>query len=122
MTNIIENKMWDEYWESGEWKKEIDELRKNNMNNMTVHARKNKVFSASEARAKLNKVIENDERELDEIMGKIDAAINRKQDYVYVSAIIDQHTIQKLAQLGYHISDIIKGDRPFDPDNRKISW
>ena len=116
MTNIIENKMWDEYMNSDEYR---EELRKNNMQ---VHLRKNKVFSASEARAKLNKVIENNERELDEIMVKIDAAINRKQDYVYISAKIEQHTIQKLTALGYHISDIIKGDRPFDPDTRKISW
>jgi len=116
MTNIIENKMWDEYWESGEWKKEHESM------NVPVHQRKNKVLYASEARAKLNKVIENDERELDEIMGKIDAAINRKQDYIYVSANIEQHTMQKLTQLGYHISDVIKGDRPFDTDNRKISW
>ena len=119
MTNFIENKMWDEYWESGEWKKEYEI---NNNMNMPVHQRKNKVLSASEARAKLNKVIENDERELDEIMGKIDVAITRKQDYTYVSANIEQYTIQKLTQLGYHISDIIKGDRPFDPDTRKISW
>jgi len=116
MTNIIENKMWDEYMESDEYR---EELRKNNIQ---VHPRKNKVLSASEARAKLNKVIENDEKELDEIMGKIDAAINRKQDYIYVSANIEQHTMQKLTQLGYHIGDIIKGDRPFDPDTRKISW
>ena len=116
MTNVIENKMWDEYWESGEWKKEHESM------NVPVHQRKNKVLYASEARAKLNKVIENDERELDEIMGKIDAAINRKQDYIYVSANIEQHTMQKLTQLGYHISDVIKGDRPFDTDNRKISW
>lgn len=119
MTNFIEDKMWNEYWESGEWKKEYEI---NNNMNMLVHQRKNKVLSASEARAKLNKVIENDERELDEIMGKIDAAINRKQDYIYVSANIEQHTMQKLTQLGYHIGDIIKGDRPFDPDTRKISW
>ena len=117
MTNLIENKMWDEYMESDEYR---EELRKRN--SISVHQRKNKVLSASEARAKLNKVIENDEIELDEIMGKIDAAINRKQDYVYVSANIEQHTMQKLTQLGYHISDIIKGDRPFDPDTRKISW
>jgi hypothetical protein len=117
MVNIIENKMWDEYMESDEYR---EELRKQNL--ISVHPRKNKVLSASEARTKLNKVIENDERELDEIMGKIDAAINQKKDYVYISANIEQHTIQKLAQLGYHISDIIKGDRPFDPDNRKISW
>lgn len=117
MTNFIENKMWDEYMESDEY---IEEIRRRN--SINVHPRKNKVLSASEARAKLNKVIENDERELDEIMGKIDAAINRKQDYIYVSANIEQHTIQKLTQLGYHISDIIKGDRAFDPDTRKISW
>lgn len=117
MVNIIENKMWDEYMESDEYR---EELRRRNL--ISVHPRKNKVLSASEARAKLNKVIENDERELDEIMGKIDAAINRKQDYIYVSANIEQHTMQKLTQLGYHISDIIKGDRPFDPDTRKISW
>lgn len=117
MTNFIENKLWDEYMESDEYR---EELRK--QNSISVHPRKNKVLSASEARAKLNNVIENDERELDEIMGKIDAAINRKQDYVYISANIEQHTMQKLTQLGYHISDIIKGDRPFDPDNRKISW
>lgn len=117
MVNIIENKMWDEYMESDEYR---EELRRRNL--ISVHPRKNKVLSASEARAKLNKVIENDERELDEIMGKIDAAINRKQDYVHVSANIEQHTMQKLTQLGYHISDIIKGDRPFDPDTRKISW
>ena len=117
MVNIIENKMWDEYMESDEYREEL--RRRNSIN---VHPRKNKVLSASEARAKLNKVIENDERELDEIMVKIDAAINRKQDYVYISANIEQHTIQKLAQLGYHISDIIKGDRPFYPDTRKISW
>lgn len=116
MTNFIEDKLWNEYMESDEYR---EELRKNNIQ---VHSRKNKVLSASEARAKLNKVIENDERELDEIMGKIDAAINRKQDYIHVSANIEQHTIQKLTQLGYHISDIIKGDRPFDPDTRKISW
>jgi len=116
MTNFIEDKMWKEYMESDEYR---EELRKNNIQ---VHSRKNKVLSASEARAKLNKVIENDERELDEIMGKIDAAINRKQDYIHVSANIEQHTMQKLTQLGYHISDIIKGDRPFDPDTRKISW
>ena len=41
---------------------------------------------------------------------------------IHVSANIEQHTMQKLTQLGYHISDIIKGDRPFDPDTRKISW
>ena len=117
MVNIIENKMWDEYMESDEYR---EELRRQNL--ISVHPRKNKVLSASEARAKLNKVIENDERELDEIMSKIDAAINRKQDYVYISANIEQHTMQKLTQLGYHISDIIKGDRPFDPDTRKISW
>lgn len=117
MVNIIENKMWDEYMESDEYREEI--RRRNSIN---VHPRKNKVLSASEAREKLNKVIENDERELDEIMSKIDSAINRKQDYVYISANIEQHTIQKLTQLGYHISDIIKGDRPFDPDTRKISW
>ena len=117
MTNFIENKMWDEYMESDEY---IEEIRRRN--SINVHPRKNKVLSASEARAKLNKVIENDERELDEIMGKIDAAINRKQDYIYVSANIEQHTMQKLTQLEYHISDIIKGDRPFDPDTRKISW
>lgn len=117
MVNIIENKMWDEYMESDEYR---EELRRRNL--ISVHPRKNKVLSASEARAKLNKVIENDERELDEIMGKIDAAINRKQDYIYVSANIEQHTMSKLQVLGYHISDIIKGDRPFDPDTRKISW
>ena len=117
MVNIIENKMWDEYMKSDEYREEL--RRRNSIN---VHPRKNKVLSASEARAKLNKVIENDERELDEIMVKIDAAINRKQDYVYISANIEQHTMQKLTQLGYHISDIIKGDRPFDPDTRKISW
>ena len=117
MTNFIEDKMWEEYMESDEFREEI--RRRNSIN---VHPRKNKVLSASEARAKLNKVIENDERELDEIMGKIDAAINRKQDYVYISANIEQHTMQKLSQLGYHIGDIIKGDRPFDPDTRKISW
>lgn len=116
MTNFIEDKLWNEYMESDEYR---EELRKNNIQ---IHPRKNKVLSASEARAKLNKVIENDERELDEIMGKIDAAINRKQDYIHVSANIEQHTMQKLTQLGYHISDIIKGDRPFDPDTRKISW
>jgi len=116
MTNFIEDKLWNEYMESDEYR---EELRKNNIQ---VHSRKNKVLSASEARTKLNKVIENDERELDEIMGKIDAAINRKQDYIHVSANIEQHTMQKLTQLGYHISDIIKGDRPFDPDTRKISW
>lgn len=116
MTNVIENKMWDEYMGSDEYR---EELRKNNIQ---VHPRKNKVLSASEARAKLNKVIENDERELDEIMGKIDAAINRKQDYIHVSANIEQHTMQKLTQLGYRISDIIKGDRQFDQDTRKISW
>ena len=118
MTSFIEDKIRDEYLESGEWKKEY-ELRNNNIH---VHSRKNKVLYASEARAKLNKIIENDNRELDEIMGKIDAAINRKQDYIYVSANIEQHTISKLQLLGYHISDIIKGDRPFDPDTRKISW
>lgn len=117
MTNFIEDKLWNEYMESDEY---IEEIRRRN--SINVHLRKNKVLSASEARAKLNKVIENDERELDEIMGKIDAAINRKQDYIYVSANIEQHTMQKLTQLGYHISDIIKGDRPFDPDTRKISW
>ena len=111
MTTLYDDKMWDEYWKSEEWK-----------NHIPVHPRNSKIFSASAAREKLNKVIENDERELDEIMGKIDAAINRKQDYVYISANIEQHTIQKLAQLGYHIGDIIKGDRPFDPDTRKISW
>lgn len=116
MTNIIEDRMWKEYMESDEYR---EELRKNNS---SIKMHKRKILSASEAREKLNKVIENDERELDEIMGKIDAAINRKQDYVYISTNIEQHTIQKLAQLGYHIGDIIKGDRPFDPDTRKISW
>ena len=116
MTNIIEDKMWEEYMESDEFREEI------RRQNSKITVRKRKILSASEARAKLNKVIENDERELDEIMGKIDAAINRKQDYVYISANIEQHTMQKLSQLGYHIGDIIKGDRPFDPDTRKISW
>ena len=116
MTNFIEDKLWKEYMESDEYR---EELRKNN-SSIKIHKRK--ILSASEARAKLNKVIENDERELNEIMGKIDAAINRKQDYIHVSANIEQHTISKLQVLGYHISDIIKGDRPFDPDTRKISW
>ena len=116
MTNFIENKMWDEYMESDEYR---EELRKNNIQ---VHPRKNKVLSASEARAKLNKVIEEDDTELEEIMTKIEAAINRKQDYTYVSANIKQYTMSKLQVLGYRISDLIKGDRPFDPDTRKISW
>ena len=79
-------------------------------------------MSASQARAKLNKVIEEDNTELEEIMTKIEAAINRKQDYTYISANIKQYTMSKLQVLGYRISDIIKGDRPFDPDTRKISW
>jgi chromosome segregation ATPase len=116
MTNFIEDKMWKEYMESDEYR---EELRKNN-SSLKMHKRK--ILSANEAREKLNKVIENDERELEEIMGKIEVAINRKQDYVYVSANIEQHTISKLQVLGYHISDIIKGDRPFDPDTIKISW
>lgn len=118
MVNIIENKMWDEYWESGEWKKD-EEIRKHSI---PIRKRESKIMSASQARAKLNKVIEEDDTELEEIMTKIEAAINRKQDYTYVSANIKQYTMSKLQVLGYRISDIIKGDRPFDPDTRKISW
>jgi hypothetical protein len=111
MTTLYDDKMWDEYWESEEWKKHIP-----------VHPRNSKIFSASTAREKLNKVLENDDKELIEIMEKIEGAINRKQNYTYVSASIGNHTIKKLQNLGYTIGDILKGDRPFDPDTRKISW
>jgi len=116
MTNFIEDKLWKEYMESDEYR---EELRKNN-SSIKMHQRK--ILSANEAREKLNKVLENDEKELEEIMGKIEVAINRKLDYIFISSTTQKHTLQKLAQLGYHIGDIIKGDRPFDPDTIKISW
>ena len=116
MTNFVEDTLWKEYMESEEYR---EELRKNNS---SIKMHKRKILSAHEAREKLNKVLENDEKELGEIMDKIEAAINRKQNYVNVSANIGQHTISKLQVLGYRVSDIIKGDRPFDPDTREISW
>lgn len=118
MTTFIEDKMWNEYWETGEWKKE-EEIRKNSI---PIHKRESKIISASQARAKLNKIIEEDNTELEEIMTKIEAAINRKQDYTYISATVKEYTLNKLRELGFRIGDIIKGDRPFDPDIRKISW
>lgn len=116
MTNIIEDKMWEEYMESDEFREEI------RRQNSKIPVRKRKILSASEARAKLNKFIEEDNTELEEIMGKIDAAINRKQDYTYISATVKEYTLNKFRELGYHISDIVPGDRPFDTDTRKISW
>ena len=118
MVNIIENKMWDEYWERGEWKKD-EEIRKHSI---PIRKRESKIMSASQARAKLNKVIEEDDTELEEIMTKIEAAINRKQDYTYISANVKEYTLNKLRELGFGIGNIIKGDRPFDPDTRKINW
>ena len=111
MTTLYDDKIWDEYWKSEEQKKHIP-----------VHPRNSKIVSASEAREKLNKVFEEDDSELITIMEKIDAAIKRKQNNIYTSASIGNHTIKKLQSLGYSISDVIKGDRPFDADTRKISW
>jgi len=116
MTSYIEDKMWEEYMESDEFREEI------RRQNSKIPVRKRKILSASQAREKLNKVIEEDNKELEDIMEKIDAAINRKQDYVHISSTVKTYTLGKLQQLGYRVGDIEKGDRPFDPDTRKISW
>ena len=117
MTTWIDDKIREEYYNSDEYQ---EYLRKLSQDASTKKS--DKIFTASKAREKLNKVLENDDKELIEIMKKIDGAINRKQNYVYVSASIGNHTIKKLQNLGYTIGDIIKGDRPFDADTRKISW
>ena len=65
MTTLYDDKIWDEYWESEEWKKRIP-----------VHPRNSKIFSASEAREKLNKVFEEDDSELITIMEKLMLQLN----------------------------------------------
>ena len=115
MTTWIDDKIREEYYNSDEYQ---EYLRKLN----TEPENKNKIFNAAKAREKLNKVLENDDKELIEIMGKIEAAINRKQNYVYISASTGDHTIKKLRNLNYNVGDILKGDRPFDADSREITW
>lgn len=118
MTTWIFDKIMEEYYNSDEYHEYVKQLnlkpKKSKINN--------NIFTAAKAREKLNKVFEEDDSELITIMEKIDAAIKRKQNYVYISSLIGNHTIKKLQILGYSVGDIIKGDRPFDSDTRKISW
>lgn len=79
------------------------------------------IISAAEARKLLDKEIEEDNSCLLPIMERIQLAIKRKENHCYINNE-KEHVLNKLAKLGYTISDIIKGDRPSDPDSRKISW
>ena len=79
------------------------------------------IISASEARKLLDKEIEEDNSCLLPIMERIQLAIKRKENHCYINNE-KEHVLNKLAKLGYTISDVIKGDRPFDPDSRQISW
>ena len=54
-------------------------------------------------------------------MEKIKIAIKKKENYCYIG-LEEEYVLDKLRKLGYIISDIIKGDRSFDSDVRKISW
>ena len=64
---------------------------------------------------------EQDNKCLEPIMEKIKIAIKKKENYCYIG-LEEEYVLDKLRKLGYIISDIIKGDRSFDSDVRKISW
>ena len=81
-----------------------------------------KVFSANKAREMLKDEIENDNICLIPIMDRIQRAIKRKENCCYINSNEKEYVLNKLRELGYTVSDIIKGDRYFDNDTRKISW
>lgn len=80
-----------------------------------------KIFSANEARKMLETEIENDNKCLIPIMEVIKKAIKRKENCCYINDE-KEYVLNKLRELGYKVSELIPGDRPFDSSNRKISW
>jgi hypothetical protein len=79
------------------------------------------IISAEDARKMVQKEKEQDNECLKLIMEKIKIAIKKKENYCYIG-LEEEYVLDKLRKLGYTISDIIKGDRYFDGDYRKISW
>jgi len=79
------------------------------------------IFSASEARKMLENEIKKDNSCLIPIMERIQKAIKRKEDCCYINDE-KEYVLDKLRELGYKVSEVIPGDRPFDISNRKISW
>lgn len=80
-----------------------------------------KIFSANEAREMLENEIKEDNKCLLPIMERIQKAIKRKENCCYINNE-KEYVLNKLRELGYKVSELIPGDRPFDSSNRKISW
>ena len=79
------------------------------------------IISATKARKLLNKEIEEDNSCLLPIMERIRLAIKRKDNHCYINNEND-HVLNKLVKLGYTVSGVIKEDRFFHLNIRKISW
>lgn len=80
-----------------------------------------KIFSANEAREMLENEIKEDNKCLLPIMERIQKAIKHKENCCYINNE-KEYVLNKLRELGYKVSELIPGDRPFDSSNRKISW
>ena len=80
------------------------------------------IISAQEAKEKLEHINKTDTSILDEIMNRIEKAINRHDNYIYYNGYLPQYVIKQLIELGYIVGDEEKGDRPFDSNYRKISF
>lgn len=82
----------------------------------------NKIISALEARRLLDIKNKEYDNKIISIMELIYKAIDRHDNYCYVTEYIPNYVIDQLVDLGYKIGSIEKGDRPFDSDYRKISF
>lgn len=120
MTSFIDNQIWEKYKEDhpNDWWKTEEMKEQERLGNIPKHKR----ISAQEARNLLEAKNKEYDEKIDDIMELIHKAIDRHDNYCYVTGYIPEYVINQLVGLGYNIGPIEKGDRPFDSDYRKISF